>query len=123
MPQDCLLRTNWNRSALNNLHSLITPRLTLASILLPLSSEVQSPGFQRGAGSHCSPAGASLAKAGGTLSELGNRLSKGVRGLNLSITNNTLFLPQSYSAFPFINYIAKNFHVTGAGRYVHREWP
>lgn len=48
LPQDRLLRTNWNRSALNNLQALITPRLTLASILLPLSLEVQSLEISKG---------------------------------------------------------------------------
>ncbi|XP_027541100.1 transcription factor Maf-like [Neopelma chrysocephalum] len=52
LPQDCLLRTNWNCSALNNLHSLITPCLTLASILLPLNSKElpTGPGAAAGRG-------------------------------------------------------------------------
>lgn len=64
LPQDCLLRTNWNYSALNNLHSLITPRLTLASILLRLSWEVRCWGCHGAAGSPRSPAGTSPANAG-----------------------------------------------------------
>lgn len=53
----------------------------------------------------------------------GNCVSKGIRGLNLPISNNILFFPSSCSAFPFINYITKNFHVTSAGRYVHGQQP
>lgn len=57
------------------------------------------------------------------LPEPGNWVSKGVHGFNLPITNSILFFPSCYSALPFINCITKNFHVTGAGRYVHGQRP
>lgn len=118
MPQDCLLRTNWNHFALNNIHSLITPRLTLASILLPLRSEVQSPEDFKGDQDPAVLLQVPLpVKQGSTV--LGNCVSEGVHGVNL-IINSILFLLLSYSAFPFINYVTVNFHVTGAEIHARR---
>lgn len=92
MPQDCLLRTNWNYSALNNLHSLITPRSTLASLLLRLSWEV-TPGGVTGQQDPLVLPQVPLQLTQGTLPEMGTRVAEGARSLDLPITSNAPFLP------------------------------